>query len=165
MKTDTLIISLEKPQDYNLVEQLAADAFGPGRFTRTAFRLREGVPHEPDLSFVAHKADKLVGAVRLTKIMIGSELALLLGPLVVIAECKNTGVGAKLMTTSMNAAKAAGHGGVILVGDLPYYERFGFSVVKPGKITMPGPVDPERLLFCPLTEDDNIDYHGEARKL
>ncbi len=165
MKTDTLTISLEKPQDFNLVEQLAADAFGPGRFTRTAFRLREGVPHEPELSFVAHKADKLVGAVRLTKIMIGSEPALLLGPLVVIEACKNTGVGAKLMTTSINAARAEGHSGIILVGDLPYYERFGFSVVQPGKIKMPGPVDPARLLICPLTEDGKVDYSGEARKI
>lgn len=149
----TLVVT-EKPEDFELVEKLAEDAFGPGRFTRTAFRLREGVPHEPDLSFVTWSDGKPIASVKLTKIWIGDQEALLLGPLVVLPEYKSKGYGAELMKTAVSAARSKGHSCILLVGDLPYYERFGFKVVKPGKITMPGPVDPHRLLVCMLQENE-----------
>ncbi|MEM7215250.1 MAG: N-acetyltransferase [Pseudomonadota bacterium] len=160
--TNTLIAT-EKPEDHELVEKLAEDAFGPGRFTRTAFRLREGVPYEPDLSFVTWFGNTPIAAVKLTKIWVGETEALLLGPLVVSGDHKCNGHGARLMETVVSAAKAAGHDCIILVGDLPYYERFGFERIKPGRITLPGPVDPNRLLICPLKERVADELTGKVR--
>ena len=153
----------EKPEDFEAVELLAEEAFGPGRFTRTAFRLREGVPHEPHLSFVTWQANKPIASVRLTKLWVGDEVCLLLGPLVVSCDYKNKGYGAELMRTAVSAAREAGHSNIILVGDFPYYQRFGFQVVKPGSILFPGPVDPERLLVCPLHGDGQEQVSGIAR--
>ena len=153
----------EKPEDHDLVEKLAEDAFGPGRFTRTAFRLREGIPHEPELSFVTWNGDNAIAAVKLTKVWVGDTVALLLGPLVVADEFKGMGYGAELMRTAVDAAGDAGHNCIILVGDLPYYQRFGFEVVPHGQITLPGPVDPHRLLACPLKEGALHAITGMAR--
>ncbi|MEM9331165.1 MAG: N-acetyltransferase [Pseudomonadota bacterium] len=159
---NTLVVP-EKPEDYLVVEKLAADAFGPGRFTRTAFRLREGVPHEPDLSFVTWLGAEAIASVKLTKLWVGDKEALLLGPLVVSTRFKGKGYGAQLMETAVSAAKAAGHDCIILVGDLAYYQRFGFEVIPRGKITLPGPVDPDRLLICPLKEGIGQKFTGMAR--
>lgn len=156
-------IATEKPEDHAQVERLAEKAFGPGRFTRTAFRLREGVPHEPDLSFVCWLNNEAIAAVKLTKIYVEDKTALLLGPLVVSDAYKCNGYGAKLMETAVEAARSAGHECIILVGDLPYYQRFGFEVVSPGKITMPGPVDPQRLLVCELKPGAFERFSGSAR--
>ncbi|MEM7067590.1 MAG: N-acetyltransferase [Pseudomonadota bacterium] len=158
----SLIVN-EKPEDFELVEQLAEEAFGPGRFTRTAFRLREGIPHEPDLSFVTWRAGKPIASVKLTKIWIGDQVCLLLGPLVVSVANKNSGYGGELMMTAVNAAREAGYPAIILVGDFPYYQRFGFQVVKAGTITMPGPVDPARLLICPLQDSALEAIKGTAK--
>ena len=155
-------IVTEKPEDYEQVELLAEKAFGPGRFARTAFRLREGVPHEPDLSFVCWLHKEAIAAVKLTKIWIGEKTALLLGPLVVSDAYKCNGYGAILMETAVEAARAAGHDCIILVGDLPYYQKFGFEVVPAGKITLPGPVDPQRLLVCELKPGSFDEYGGVA---
>ncbi|MGI9351811.1 MAG: GNAT family N-acetyltransferase [Rhizobiaceae bacterium] len=145
-------ITNENPEDYDVVEKLAEEAFGPGRFTRTAFRLREGISHEPELSFVTWNDDKAIAAVKLTKIWVGDTVALLLGPLVVADEFKSKGYGAELMKKAVDAAREADFNCIILVGDLPYYQRFGFGVIPQGQITLPGPVDPHRLLACPLKE-------------
>lgn len=162
---NTLTLSNEMPAHHDAVEAMSADAFGPGRFARSAFRLREGVPHEPGLSFVAqNEKGEMVGSVRLTKVRIGDQTAILLGPLVVGADYKCKGLGALLMKTSMEAAKAEGHGLVILVGDLPYYERFGFVVVPHGKITLPAPVDRNRLLMCELFDGAADSIMGEAER-
>ena len=164
MNTTTLVIKNDTAEYFDSVEKLAEKAFGPGRFARSAFRLREGVPHEQELSFVACKDGELAGCVRLTKIMVGEDEALLLGPLVVSPEYKNTGIGRKLMQTSVDAARKQGHACIILVGDLSYYERFGFTQVKPGKIQLPGPVDPARLLICNLKDGAAERFSGVARK-
>ena len=128
------------------INQLALNAFGPGMYARTAFRLREGAEPVPEYSFRALCNDKLVGSVQLTRIAIGEKPALLLGPLVVTPDLKNKGIGAALMMQSVNAAKDAGEALIILVGDLPYYEKFGFARVPEGQITLPGPVDPWRVI-------------------
>lgn len=165
MTLDTISITNELPEHAQSVEELSAIAFGPGRFTRSAFRLRENIAYEPDLSFVAHDAQsKMVGSVRLTKILIGEKPAILLGPLVVVEDYKNKGLGALLMKASLDAAKQYGHDLVLLVGDLPYYERFGFKVSKPGKIGMPAPVAKHRLLICELKEGAAEVYSGEASR-
>ena len=140
------------PADLAAIEKLDERAFGPGRFARTAYRLREGVEPDPQLSFVAHVGTLLVGANRMTPITCGGEPALLLGPLTVDPPFRSRGIGEALMQKSMEAARAAGHKLVILVGDEPYYKRIGFKRVSMGRLSLPGPVDPARLLYCELVE-------------
>ena len=144
------LITADDAEYDEIVEHLAEQAFGPGRFTRTAFRLREGVPHEPDLSFLCWINGEIIASVRLTRIKIGEEEALLLGPLVVLPDYKGQGFGAELMQLAVKAAKDRGDLAILLVGDLPYYGKFGFEQVPPGAISLPGPVDPDRLLICNL---------------
>ncbi len=158
-------ISLEKHCHQAAIENLCAEAFGPGRFTRSAFRLREGIGSEPSLSFVVHIGDQLIGSVKLTRILIADHPALLLGPLVVAPIYKNTGVGKLLMDTAIDAAREHGHEAVLLVGDLPYYRRFGFQQVERGKISLPGPADPDRILVCTLGDKPIEHYSGNARKV
>jgi predicted N-acetyltransferase YhbS len=140
------------PADLAAIEKLDERAFGPGRFARTAYRLREGVEPDPQLSFVAHVGTLLVGANRMTPITCGGKPALLLGPLTVDPPFRSRGIGEALMQKSMEAARAAGHKLVILVGDEPYYKRIGFKRVPMGRLSLPGPVDPARLLYCELVE-------------
>ncbi|MGE5370287.1 MAG: GNAT family N-acetyltransferase [Chloroflexota bacterium] len=146
------------------IEKLDERAFGPGRYARTAFRLREAVPPDLSLSFVARVGTLLVGANRMTGILVGETPALLLGPLTVEPAFRSQGVGEKLMSHSLDAARAAGHGLVLLVGDLDYYSRVGFSRVPRGKITMPGPVDPDRILYCELRPGAFDAAHGRMRR-
>ncbi|APF38184.1 GNAT family N-acetyltransferase [Chelatococcus daeguensis] len=147
-----LTIRRELPADAEAVEKLHERAFGPGRFARTAFRLREGVPPLADLSFTALVGTLIVGSVRVSPVMAGEEPALVLGPLTVDPAFENRGIGAALMNASLDAARKAGHSLVLLVGDAPYYARFGFAPVPPGQFTLPGPVDPRRFLACPLQD-------------
>ena len=132
------------------IDRLDARAFGPGRFARSAYRLREGAEPELALSFVAHVGTLLVGANRMTAITCGGQRALLLGPLTVEPAFHKRGIGAALVERSLAAAQLGGHKLVILVGDEPYYRRFGFFRVPPGRLTLPGPVDTGRLLVCEL---------------
>jgi predicted N-acetyltransferase YhbS len=153
------------PADEAAIEKLDERAFGPGRFARTAYRLREGVASDPSLSFVARVGTLMVGANRMTPILVGDTPALLLGPLTVEPAFRSQGVGETLIKKSLDAARAAGHGLVLLVGDEDYYGRMGFSRVPRGKITMPGPVDPERLLYCELREGAFAVAAGRMRRL
>ncbi|HYA79349.1 MAG TPA: N-acetyltransferase [Methylocystis sp.] len=153
------------PQDEAAIEKLDERAFGPGRFARTAYRLREGVEPDYALSFVAHVGTLLVGANRMTPILIDLTPALLLGPLTVEPAFRSQGVGEALMKKSLDAAAAAGHGLVLLVGDEDYYGRAGFSRVPNGKIVMPGPVDPDRLLYHELREGAFAATSGRMRRL
>ena len=148
MKQTTWVIRPEAASDDVAIEDLQAEAFGPGRFARTAFRIREGVAHRPDLSFVGLAGSRVAGSIRLTPILIGEMEALLLGPLTVSPDFKNRGLGKALMRTALEAAEAAGDEIVLLVGDAPYYSPFGFTQVPFGRITLPGPVDPARLLVA-----------------
>ena len=153
----------ERPEDEGAIDAIHEEAFGPGRFARTAFRLREGVPHDAALSLVAEIDGVVVGSVRLTPIHIGATPALLLGPLAVRPPLKGKGVGKALMRKSMDLARTAGHRVVLLVGDLPYYWPFGFRVVTPGRVVMPGPVDPGRLLIAELLAGAADEAAGTAR--
>ena len=156
-------IALESPADAPAIEKLHRRTFGPGRFARTAFRLREQAAHDPTLSFVAYLGTMMVGSVRLTPIEIGSHPALLLGPLTVEPPFQSVGIGARLMQVSMAAAREAGHGLILLVGDAPYYERFDFKPVANGRVTLPGPVDPGRLLVAELQPGAFEGVTGMAR--
>ncbi len=148
----SLALANESPADLAIVEKLAERAFGPGRFARTAYRLREGVAPEYDLSFVARVGTLVVGANRMTPIRLGEAPAMLLGPLIVDPMFRSRGIGRRLVERSLEAARAAGCRLVLLVGDAPYYGQMGFKRVPPGRLVMPGPVDPARLLVCELAE-------------
>ena len=152
------------PADEPLVEKLDERAFGPGRFARTAYRLREGVDADASLSFVARVGTLLVGAIRMTPILVDSAPALLLGPLTVEPAFRSQGVGEALMKHSLDAARDAGHGLVLLVGDEDYYSRVGFLRVPRGKILMPGPVDPDRLLYHELKPGALANTIGKMRR-
>lgn len=150
MTTPNWTVRLETASDNLQIEMIQAQAFGPGRFARTAFRMRENVPHRQDLSFVGLQNDKVAGSIRMTSIKIGNTDSLLLGPLTVLPEFKSQGLGKILMQTAMDAAQKKGELSVILVGDAPYYSPFGFQLVPLGQITVPGPIDPTRLLIALL---------------
>ena len=137
------------------------EAFGPGRFARTAYRIREGVPPVPSLSLTGWLDGRLVGGIRFTAVTIGGEGgALLLGPLVVHPAHKGNGYGKALAGEGLARARAQGFRLVVLVGDMPYYGRFGFVPVPPGQIALPGPVDPARLLALELVPGALADAAG-----
>ena len=132
------------------IERLHERTFGPGRFARTSYRIRERVPHRLDLSFTARVGTLLVGSVRQTPILIGEVKALLLGPVTIEPPFRGRGIGRALTARALDAARSKGHRLVVLVGDEPYYGRLGFKPIPKGRTTMPGPVDPARLLVCEL---------------
>jgi len=145
------------------IEQLNKQAFGPARFTRAAFFVREGGGHDQALSFVGCFEGQIVGSVRQSRIVVGRSHALLLGPLVVGANHKNVGLGAGLMNQALAAARSNNYQLVLLVGDAPYYARFGFIVADACQIIMPAPVDPRRLLACELVEHALKNIRGSVR--
>lgn len=148
----SLTILPETSDDAAAIERLHERTFGPGRFARTAYRIREGVGHDLDLSFTARIGTLLVGSVRLSPIRIGETPALLLGPLTVEPPFRDRGIGLGLIERALQEAKVRGHKLVILVGDEPYYQRCGFKRVPKGVATMAGPVDPQRLLVAELAD-------------
>jgi predicted N-acetyltransferase YhbS len=147
-----IVIANERIADQPAIALLEERAFGPGRFARTAFRLREGNTHSQDLSLVARVSTLVVGSIRLTQIRIGQHPALLLGPLTVDPAFRSKGIGRMLIEQSLEAATQKGHRLVLLVGDEPYYGRMGFKRVSPGTVIMPGPVDPSRVLLRELVD-------------
>lgn len=144
----SLTISTETANDAQAIERLHERTFGPGRYVLSAYRLREQIDHILDLSFTARIGTLLVGSVRLLPICIGETPALLLGPLTVEPPFRSRGVGRALIERSLKDAKSKGQRLIVLVGDEPYYSRFGFRQIPKGTVTMPGPVDPVRLLVC-----------------
>ena len=148
----SLDIRPELPTDAEAIERLHERAFGPGRFARTAFRLREGAPHLRDLSYTALVGTLLVGSVRLTPVSAGPVPALMLGPLTVEPAFENRGIGGALIRRSLDEAREKGHILVLLVGDEPYYSRFGFKRVPTRRLELPGPVNPDRFLALELVE-------------
>ena len=151
MSSSSFAIRPETDGDACILSELSAQAFGPGRFARSAYRVREGVPPVQGLSLCAVVDEQLVGGIRFTAIRIGGgEGGLLLGPLVVDPAVTGKGFGRALVEAGLTRAKAEGFRLVLLVGDMPYYGRFGFQPVPPGQITLPGPVDPARLLALEL---------------
>ncbi len=140
----------ETPDDAAAIERLHERTFGPGRYARTAYRIREGAGHRLELSFTARVGTLLVGSVRLTPIRIGEIPALMLGPLTVEPPFRDRGIGRKLIERALADARSNGHRLVVLVGDEPYYGQMGFKRIPKGRASMPGPVDPGRLLVAEL---------------
>lgn len=147
--------------DLHLVSQLNAMVFGPGRFTRTAYRVREGTSPISPYCRAALLETRMIAAVRFTHVTIGGTAgALLLGPLAVDPEFAGEGHGRKLIAEALTQAQRDGIRLVVLVGDEPYYARFGFHPVPPGQITLPGPVDPQRLLAAEVAPGALAAYRG-----
>jgi predicted N-acetyltransferase YhbS len=146
----SLTILPETADDAVPIARLHERTFGPGRYARTAYRIREGRGHLLDLSFTARIGTLLVGSVRLTPIRVGETPALLLGPLTVEPPFREHGVGSALIDRTLCDARSAGHKLVVLVGDEPFYGKSGFKRIPKGQVTFPGPVDPARLLVAEL---------------
>ena len=138
-------IRRERAADVAPREALLDLSYGPIRFSKTSERLREG--RLPELSFVATSGRRLVGTVRLWSVSAGPDRpALLLGPLAVAPDCRKRGIGSTLMQFALRDAGRLGHGAVLLVGDAPYYGRFGFSNERTAALWLPGPYERHRLL-------------------
>jgi len=145
-------IRAERASDVAAREALLDACFGDDRHMRTCQRLRDGRAPAEGLSLSAVRQGRLVGSVRLWHVSAGGKPALMLGPLAVEASSRQLGVGAALMDHALAAAKARGHRAVILLGDAPYYARFGFSNRKTGELTLPGAFERDRLLGLELGE-------------
>ncbi|MES2860987.1 MAG: N-acetyltransferase [Pseudomonadota bacterium] len=143
----TLRLSPETASDRAEAEALVMAAFGPGRFAKTAERLRESATIAA--AFIAREDGRAVGSVRLWSITIGGIDALFLGPIAVVEDARRGGLGADLVGACIGEAQARGVAGVLLVGDPPYFSRFGFQVAS--NVTLPGPADPRRVLWLPIT--------------
>ena len=152
----------ESPAHDLAIEHINEEAFGPGRYARAAYKIREGGPHERALSFVALRGGEVVASVRMTRIAVGEGRALLLGPLAVRPAHKNLGIGRRLVEMAVAAAARAGHAVVLLVGDEPYYGPLGFARIPRGRVTMPRPVDPKRLLAREIIQGAATGLAGEV---
>ena len=146
----SITILPETPEDTVAIDRLNARTFGPGRFAKSAYRIREEVDHIPELSFTARVGTLLVGSVRLSPVVIGTTPALLLGPLTVEPPFRVRSIGQKLIERALAEVKGRGHRLVVLVGDEPYYGKAGFKRIPKGLVALPGPVDPARLLIAEL---------------
>jgi predicted N-acetyltransferase YhbS len=157
-------IRSERAGDAEAVEALNMASFGPGRFAKSAYRLRDGVACEAGLSFVAVDGGVLRGSIRFWPIAVGEAEALLLGPLAVQSDQRGQGIGVALMNRGIEAARAAGHRAIILVGDPPYYARVRFVPLPLGSVRFPGPVDNARILGLALVDGALESLKGDVRR-
>ncbi|NOX41865.1 MAG: N-acetyltransferase [Alphaproteobacteria bacterium] len=158
-------LSPETKDDEYEVEYLFDLAFAPGREALSSYRLREGVAKIADLSLVARdETDGIAGAIRYWPVLVGGagEAALLLGPVAVHPTHQGEGLGASLIWESLAQAKKTGWERVILVGDAPYYGRFGFQ--RASAISFPPPYNPDRLLALALLDGGLDRLSGRVRK-
>jgi predicted N-acetyltransferase YhbS len=163
MITGTAMVTIrhERPTDIAAREALLDLSFGDARSEKASERLREGRLPADGLSLVATVRGRLIGTVRLWHVSAGpGRPALLLGPLAVDPDCRNRGIGAALMVRAIAEARRRGHGEILLVGDAPYYGRFGFSAAATGALALPGPFERHRLLSLSLAGET-----GEAAGL
>ena len=144
-----VVVRAEQVGDAGTIDRIVLEAFGPGRFAKTAERLREGAGIEA--GFVACLDGRVVGSVRLWRIRVGETPCLFLGPIAVQRSERSEGLGAALVQACIDQARAGGAAGILLVGDAPYFGRFGFARTE--GVTLPGPVDPARLLWLPMGRD------------
>ena len=153
----TIRIVAARPEDAAAIESLVDNAFGQDRQKRTVYRLRDGIEPVTSLSLVAVTAARdVVGSLRFWPILLpnddGNVPALLLGPIAVRLDYRGAGVGGRLMRRGLDLAKAQKHRIVLLVGDAPYYGRFGFKHDLVVNLTLPGPVDLDRFLGLDLED-------------
>ncbi len=177
VEASVAVVDVERPEDAEARESLLDRAFGPARFAKTCERLRVGRVPAAGLSLVARTArfsggadvgrdidpGEVVGTVRLWHVEVGGVLALMLGPLAVDAGWRCHRVGGRLMEAAVARASVLGHAAIVLVGDAPYYARFGFERRHALDLRMPGPVEEERLLGLELVPDALADAKGLVR--
>ncbi len=155
-------IDAERPTDVFAREKLLDATMGPGRFLKTSQKLRVG--RAPALALVARdETGRVIGTIRLWHVEAGGVPALLLGPLAVAADRRCDGIGGALMREAICRAKNAGHGAILLVGDAPYYARFGFDRRTTEKLQMPGPVELDRFLGLELRDGALAEARGRLR--
>lgn len=148
------VIQEESVCDVPAREALLDRAMGAGRRRKSSEKLRRGKLASSGLSFIARSLEgHVVGSVRLWDVAVAGRPLLLLGPLAVESATASQGIGSALMRHAIARAGEIGHGAIILVGDAPYYQRFGFSAETTGGLMMPGPVERNRLLGLELSED------------
>jgi predicted N-acetyltransferase YhbS len=150
--TAPFVVRSESASDVVAREALLDASFGDNRQLRTCQRLRDGQAPAEGLALSALSGGRLVGTVRLWHVSAGGVPALVLGPLAVDPPFRKLGIGRALVQRALAAAKARGHGAVLLLGDVSYYARFGFSALKTGELRLPGPFEPDRLLGLELRE-------------
>lgn len=153
MSKHSLVYLTEDASHDAIIELINAEAFGPGRHTRAAARIREQGAHDRSLSFICADNGETIASVRMTPVLAGSVKAHMLGPLAVRPSHKCMGIGRELVRIAIAAAKRKGSEAVILIGDPPYYCQLGFEKVSYNALAFPGPVDPARVLVVPLTAD------------
>lgn len=147
----SVTLTTETPADWWEVEALYDLCFAPGRTALSSYRLRDDVPPVADLCWVARDADGiLAGAVRNWPVRVGGDLTVLLGPIAVHPTHQGEGIAALLMHKAIDTAYYAGWSRMLLVGDYPYYGRFGFEPLR--GVTMPPPTNPDRVLGLPLRD-------------
>ena len=154
----------ERAEDSARITAVTESGFGPGRYAKSAYRLREGVDPVLALNFVAVENGVLRGSVRFWPAKVGADDILLLGPLAVEGAQRGRGIGISLMQTGIAQAKEGGWRAILLVGDEPYYGRVGFARLPAGRIDFPGPVDSNRLLGLALKEGGLEKLSGMVRR-
>ncbi|MGH7026388.1 GNAT family N-acetyltransferase [Brevundimonas sp.] len=142
----------ETASDATAIDALVLAAFGPGRFAKTAERLREAA--ELAVGFCAFEGERLIGSVRLWSITVGETRSVFLGPIAVDAASRRGGLGAELVRACLDEAKAMTLDGVLLIGDPPYFSRFGF--VAAPQAVFAGPVDPRRVMWLPISAAEPV---------
>ena len=155
-----VVIRDERVSDVIARERLLDEAFGPTRFAKTCQRLRDGRLPAQGLALVASDGRKLVGTLRFWNIAAGDRAALLLGPIAVAPSHRCEGIGRRLIGTGLDRARRFGHRAMLLVGDAPYYSRFGFERRFTEALMMPGPVEDERFLGLELIPDALAEAQG-----
>jgi len=150
----------ESAADVGAREALLDACFGEGRLAKTSQRLREGRLPARGLALTAEAMGRVVGTVRLWNVAAGARPALLLGPLAVDPALHGAGLGARLMRAALGRAAGLGHAAVLLVGDAPYYGRFGFDQLRTAHLAMPGPFERKRFLGLDLVPGALDGAHG-----
>jgi len=159
-----LTLTEETPDDWWEVEALYDLCFAPGRTALSSYRLREDVPPVPGLSVIARDAGGILGgAIRYWPVLVGGHQALLLGPVAVHPTRQGEGLGAMLIQDSLDRARRLGWERVMLVGDAPYYRRFGFLPLK--DVRMPPPTNPDRVLGQDLQPGAWAGVSGDVTKV
>ena len=152
-RTETIVVADERPADAPAREVLLDDAFGDERFAKTCQRLRDGRLPAEGLALIARDGERIVGTLRCWSVEAGERPALLLGPLAVARSHRSIGVGSALMRETLWRAAMGGHTAVLLVGDAPYYARFGFEAALTRNLDLPGPIERERFLAFEIVPD------------
>jgi predicted N-acetyltransferase YhbS len=154
----------ERPEHADDVERMLNRAFGPGRYAKTSERVRErGAAFEPSLSRVAlNEAGEVIGVCRIWRVEAGAP-AFFLGPLAVDPAVQQAGIGLALTRDAVSACRAVDGNAVVLVGAERFFRPLGFAVVPAGRLALPGPVDPARLLWLELRPGGLDQVRGELR--